>query len=460
MNNPSSFASSYDMLRKCFNDLENSYLNRSLSHLFDPINLIFAQGTDKPINRADLDTYVKGIQTQLQTLQYDVFNSPATIKPTLTSCSSAFGDKVVGNICKSIQMYSNKSEQLLNTLNSELQQSISSLSSGGGGGGGSGSGSSHSAGISNMNIFFYSSGVPYQLQLKNLEFVNQTHEMYEQLTRLFGAERSLTPKLQDKLNGALKSLIVFEENSLTPYVRSASDCILAIMLTIHQEDFTNSLASSLYIRELHQVMQRIAQNYLQSYACKTIISACLHTLSVRCVDLFIRHASLLRPMSVSARNRLLADSQQIEQIVVNLLATKLTDLGVYYKQLKAFRSLLRTPSPFELPNGPSSLGEDVVDETHYGNVLDESLPYHVILHYLFSYAPAELKSPHQSLDWPVLKYSEWLDKHPQEKERLMVIKTSLEAYVNLVRQKKEKKFASIYPLMFRLLEKGLQSIQS
>jgi len=55
------YSSAYEMLRRCFLDLENAYLNRSLSPLFDPINLIFAQSVaDRPVSRADLDTYVKG----------------------------------------------------------------------------------------------------------------------------------------------------------------------------------------------------------------------------------------------------------------------------------------------------------------------------------------------------------------------------------------------------------------
>lgn len=53
------YLSAYELLRKCFYDLENSYLNRSLSHLFDPINLIFSQNVDKQINRNDIETYVK-----------------------------------------------------------------------------------------------------------------------------------------------------------------------------------------------------------------------------------------------------------------------------------------------------------------------------------------------------------------------------------------------------------------
>lgn len=54
------FVSAYDLLRKGFQDLENTYLNQSLSHLFNPINLIFAQGIDKPLNKNDIESFIKG----------------------------------------------------------------------------------------------------------------------------------------------------------------------------------------------------------------------------------------------------------------------------------------------------------------------------------------------------------------------------------------------------------------
>ena len=128
-----------------------------------------------------------------------------------------------------------------------------------------------------------------------------------------------------------------------------------------------------------------------------------------------------------------------------------------FKRLKAFRQLLLLNSPFEIES-PSTLGADIVDETHYAIVLNESLPYSILLHYLFSYAPLDFKSPHQSLEWPIKKYSEWLDKHSNEKDRIMVVKSCLEAYVVMVRQKNEKQYATIYPLLYRVLEKSLQSL--
>jgi len=214
--------SSYEYLRKCFYDLENSYLNRSLSNLFDPINLIFSQNSDKPINRTDIDAYLKGVQSQLQTLQHDIFNSTqsassalalfktSNLNITLSGCSSAFSDKIVANICKSIQMYANKSEQVLNSLNAEFQQSMTNFSSSNS----NSSNSGNSNGLaSNSGIFAFSS----QVQTKNLDYVNSTHDLYEQMTRMFANEK-LSKKLEDKLNGALKTLLIFEENALKPFI--------------------------------------------------------------------------------------------------------------------------------------------------------------------------------------------------------------------------------------------------
>lgn len=404
-----------------------------------------------------MDSYIRGVQSQLQTLQYDMFNSSLNTSKSVATQSSSqstgyvsvFSDKVVGNICKSIQMFANKGEQYLNSLNSELQSSISQNSS---------NNSSQSAGKN--NIFFQSgltTGLAYQIQMKNLDYLNATHDLHEQLVKLFDNESNLNKKLGEKLRQALKSLTSFEENALKPFVMSASECILAIMLTMHQEDFNNIGFSSLYIKELQQVLQRICRDYLQQYACKTIIQGCMNQLASRSIELFIRHAAILRPMTDVSRKRLVNDSNQLETIIQSQLSVKLTDLGVMYKQLKAFRHLLETKSPYDPEvTGSSSLGGDVADETHYETVISEQLPYNILLSYLFSYAPNELKSPHQNLDWPPSRYSEWLDKHTGEKERLLVIKSCLESYVNAVKQRRETKFANLYPLLIRLLEKGIQ----
>jgi len=92
--------------------------------------------------------------------------------------------------------------------------------------------------------------------------------------------------------------------------------------------------------------------------------------------------------------------------------------------------------------------EDIVNNPSLG----ESLPFSVVLHYLFSRAPIELKYPHEVAGWSLSFYSQWLDEHESEEEKLALIRGTLEAYAQSVRSRGEKEFASIYPIMLRILQ--------
>jgi conserved oligomeric Golgi complex subunit 5 len=248
-------------------------------------------------------------------------------------------------------------------------------------------------------------------------------------------------------------LVTFQENAMSPFVERAIECVIAILATMYSEDFVKpaSQTCSLYMLELQQVLTRFCRDCLAVYECKSIVNAYSNVLASRCIELFIRHASLLRPVDEAAgeatRDRLTNDSIYLESTVQHLLCNKLTDLGAIYKNSKAFRNLLQLKPPVS------------DDMTYYDGVLNESLPYSILLHYLFSFAPIEMKSPHQSLNWTPIKYSEWIDKHPNERDRCMVVKTTLEAYVAQVKAKNEKQFSNIYPLMFHLLQIALEKLK-
>ena len=253
----------------------------------------------------------------MQTLQYDIcdssndgFISKSVNSMTISNCSSSFSEKVIANVCKSIQMYANKSEQVINTLNFEMKNNMSNKQQ---------QVSTSTSVIDSTN----------EIQLRNLDYVNVTHDLYEQLRLMFLNDYRLNKKLTEKLSNSLKSLLSFEENALSPFISSVSDYILAIMLTMHQEDFTTPTpnACSLYIKELQQVLQRICRDYLQLFNCKSILNPFMNQLAIRCIDLFIRQASILRPMSDPTRKKLVNDSKQLETIIQTILCPKLTDLG-------------------------------------------------------------------------------------------------------------------------------------
>lgn len=68
-----------------------------------------------------------------------------------------------------------------------------------------------------------------------------------------------------------------------------------------------------------------------------------------------------------------------------------------------------------------------------------------------------LNSTHvfQSANWSISRFSQWLDGHPSERERLELLGGALQRYQQIVRQRGETSFHSVYPVMITLLERGM-----
>ncbi|KTF83803.1 hypothetical protein cypCar_00030411 [Cyprinus carpio] len=126
------------------------------------------------------------------------------------------------------------------------------------------------------------------------------------------------------------------------------------------------------------------------------------------------------------------------ELAVAPLCRRVSDLGKAYRLLRSFRPLLFQTS------------EHIASSQALGDLI----PYSTILHFLFNRAPAELKSPHQRAEWSISRYSQWLDDHPSEKDRLTLIRGALEAYVQSIRARQGKEFAPVYPIMLQLLQKA------
>ena len=121
--------------------------------------------------------------------------------------------------------------------------------------------------------------------------------------------------------------------------------------------------------------------------------------------------------------------------------TGLTALGTSYRLLRFFRSLLfLTPTDmFTFPG------------------LGSTLPHSTALHLLISRCPEVVASPADSLGWSMARYTTWLEDHPQEKDRLLMMQGALEAYVRSARERQDKSFVPQYPVMIDILQRGLAS---
>ncbi|PNJ29942.1 COG5 isoform 5 [Pongo abelii] len=329
-------------LKDSLQPYEAAYLSKSLSRLFDPINLVFPPGGRNPPSSEELDGIIKTIASELNV---------AAVDTNLTLAVSK-------NVAKTIQLYSVKSEQL-----------------------------------------------------------------------------------------AIHALM---ENAVQPLLTSVGDAIEAIIITMHQEDFSGSLSSSgkpdvpcsLYMKELQGFIARVMSDYFKHFECLDFVFDNTEAIAQRAIELFIRHASLIRPLGEGGKMRLAADFAQME-LAVGPFCRRVSDLGKSYRMLRSFRPLLFQAS------------EHVANSPALGDVI----PFSIIIQFLFTRAPAELKSPFQRAEWSHARFSQWLDDHPSEKDKLLLIRGALEAYVQSVRSREGKEFAPVYPIMVQLLQKAMSALQ-
>ncbi|KAJ7354884.1 Conserved oligomeric Golgi complex subunit [Desmophyllum pertusum] len=250
----------------------------------------------------------------------------------------------------------------------------------------------------------------------------------------------------DAISIGLQGILALINAALDPLLEAITLALEDHIFKMHSEDFTSSTLSrdigdnpdapcSGYIQDMQDFIIHVQKSYIALYECREILSQRLEVIVCRTIELFVRHASLLRAIGEGGKLKLAADMAQIE-FAIGPLCHKVSDLGTSYKLLRSFRPLLFQTS------------EDIVSNPALG----ESLPHSVVLHHLFSRAPNELKSPHEVAGWSLGFYSQWLDEHTSEEEKLALIRGTLEAYVQSVRSRGEKEFAAVYPIMLRTLQ--------
>nr|XP_012421892.1 PREDICTED: conserved oligomeric Golgi complex subunit 5 isoform X1 [Odobenus rosmarus divergens] len=366
-------------LKDSLQPYEAAYLSKSLSRLFDPINLVFPPGGRNPPSADELEGIIKTIASELNVAAVDADLTLAVSK----------------NVAKTVQLYGVKSEQLLSTQG-DASQVIGPLTEG---------------------------------QRRNVAVVNSLYKLYQSVT---------------------KTIHALMGSAVQPLLTSVGDAIEAIIITMHQEDFSGSLSSSgkpdgpcsLYMKELQGFIARVMSDYFKHFECLDFVFDNTEAIAQRAIELFIRNASLIRPLGEGGKVRLAADFAQME-LAVGPFCRRVSDLGKSYRMLRSFRPLLFQTS------------EHVASSPALGDII----PFSIIIQFLFTRAPAELKSPFQRAEWSHARFSQWLDDHPSEKDRLLLIRGALEAYVQSVRSREGKEFAPVYPIMVQLLQKAMSTLQ-
>ncbi|KAG8577236.1 hypothetical protein GDO81_010109, partial [Engystomops pustulosus] len=345
-------------LKDSLQPYEAAYLSKSLSRLFDPINLVFPPGGRNPPSADELESIIKTIASEMNV---------AAVDPNLCIAVSK-------NVAKTIQLFGVKSEQLLSTQG-DASQVIGPLTEG---------------------------------QRRNVAVVNSLYRLHQ----------------------SIQKVIRFKTIDI------------AVLICCLMNSGKPDVPCSLYMKELQGFIVRVMNDYFRHFDCTDFVYDNTEAIAQRAIELFIRNASLLRPLGEGGKMRLAADFAQME-LAVAPMCRRVADLGRSYRLLRSFRPLLFQTS------------EHIANSASVGDII----PYSVILQFLFTRAPPELKSPYQRAEWSIARYSQWLDDHPSEKDRLVLIRGALEAYVQSVKAREGKEFAPVYPVMVQLLQKAMSSFQ-
>lgn len=401
-NEDKSNSGNFSFNRNVVTPFENAYLSCSVSRLLDPVNLMFS-GETVP-SHEEVDALIRTVTSELSVSLVDI-NLSRT---------------VARNISKTIRLFCLKCEQMVVT-GGEATQVIDASTPG---------------------------------QVTNVSIANLLHYLQGQVNRvLTNMKNSLPAESVTIVLEALANTENLTKSIINPLLASISDAIEAIILTIHNEDYSmmnitpqNTSTSSkkvdptcsLYMKELQGFISRAVTHYLVPFHNQEVVSKTCVPVAGRCIDLFLRHTSLVRPLGDGGRMKLAADFAQME-LAVAPLCRQLAELGHSYKTLRALRPLL-----FMTPEHTANCA-----------AVGEVIPHSLVLLSLFSRGPTELPSPHQSANWSISRFSQWLDCHPSEQERLELISGALQRYQQTVRQKGDTKFHDVYPIMVNLLEKGI-----
>ncbi|PHU04204.1 hypothetical protein BC332_25026 [Capsicum chinense] len=282
-------------------------------------------------------------------------------------------------------------------------------------------------------------------QVKNFALCQHLQEIH---TRVSSMVAGLPAIATDILSPSLGSIYGVAGDSVTPLFQSTLDRLESCILQIHDQNF-GSLGmdaamdnnASPYMEELQKSILHFRSEFLSrllpsssnslTTGSETICTRLVRSMASRVLIFFIRHASLVRPLSESGKLRLARDMAELELAVgQNLFPVE--QLGAPYRALRAFRPVIFLETS-QLASSP----------------LRQNLPPSVILHHLYSRGPEELQSPLQRNRLTPMQYSLWMDSQGED-QIWKGIKATLDDYAAKVRSRGDKEFSPVYPLMLEI----------
>ncbi|KAF8081466.1 hypothetical protein N665_0885s0013 [Sinapis alba] len=250
----------------------------------------------------------------------------------------------------------------------------------------------------------------------------------------------------DVLSPHLGAIYAAACEPVTPLFKAMRDQLESCILQIHDQNFGVDDAAldnntSPYMEELQRSILHFRKEFLSrllpsaatanTAGTESICTRLARQMASRVLIFYIRHASLVRPLSEWGKLRMARDMAELELAVgQNLFPVE--QLGAPYRALRAFRPLIFLETS-EMGSSP----------------LIQDLPPSIVLHHLYTRGPDELESPMQKNRLSPKQYSLWLDNQ-REDQVWKGVKATLDDYAVKIRSRGDKEFSPVYPLMLQI----------
>ncbi|CAG0914063.1 unnamed protein product [Notodromas monacha] len=381
-------------LRMVLQPFETAYLSRSLSRLFDPVNLMFDGLSDSAPKKDEVNGCVKAIASELRVAAVDVHLCKIVAK----------------NVAKTIKLFVVKAENLSAPSDQSATQVVD---------------------------------VPTATQKLNAAIVEILFYLQSQIESKAIRGIPLPAAVRGIIEESLQQIDQLTLSIVAPWMSAIGKALRSIISTLHYEDFTDDcIKKSAYIDEFEAFVNRIRSSYFVVFEeCgPEFVQSLLNPIVRKTMEEFVLHVSLVRPLesatSKGGRLRLDNDFTSIEKDLA-LLFPGIKGLIPEYRSFLAMRTLLNMP----------------VEELSSSALVGDALPYSVALNSLLSRAPETLRSPHQHLRMSPDVFLEFME-NKSESEKLAQIRESLEAYA-METNRNHGVFSPVYELMIDLLTRAL-----
>lgn len=283
-------------------------------------------------------------------------------------------------------------------------------------------------------------------QVKNFTLCLHLQEIHARISFIISGLPAIAT---DVLSPALGNLYGVAYDSIVSLFNTMLERLQTCILQIHDQNFgvigmdsAMDNNSSPYMEELQKCILHFRREFLSRLLpsssnatsptyLENICTRLTRSMASRVLIFFIRHASLVRPLSESGKLRMARDMAELELAVgQNLFPVE--QLGAPYRALRAFRPVIFLETS-QLEGSP----------------LLQDLPQSVILHHLYSRGPEELQSPMQRNKLTPIQYSLWMDSQGED-QIWKGIKATLDDYAVEVKSRGDKEFSPVYPLMLQL----------